>query len=139
MQLPKKLELSSLSVYLPSLIAFFSIAHVGEQSEPFGLALLFALLSVGIPPTLPVLFYILSSLFPFDFFKTVLYGGQAFLLSLAFLIKNKFFTRANQGIEYEAVQQSDRHTEKHERDRMSGKSVLQSRQGFLRGCMLRSS
>ena len=93
MQLPKKLELSSLSVYLPSLITFFSIAHVGEQSEPFGLALLFALLSVGIPPTLPVLFYILSSLFPFDFFKTVLYGGQAFLLALAFLIKNKFFKR----------------------------------------------
>ena len=93
MQLPKKFEVSSLSVYLPSFLALFSIAHVGEQGEPFGFALLFALCAAGIPPSLPCIFYVFSSLFPFDPLKSILYGGQALLLALAFLIKNRFFKR----------------------------------------------
>lgn len=91
MQLTKKFEVSSLSVYLPSFLALFSIAHAGEQGEPFGFALLFALCAAGLPPTLPALFYVVSSFFPFDPLQSILYGGQALLLLLAFLIKNKFF------------------------------------------------
>ena len=92
MQISKRLELSSLSVYLPAAVAIFSSAHVLEQGEPFGLALLFALLAAGVPPLFPALFFALSSLVDFELTRAILYGGQALLLSLAFSVKEKFFT-----------------------------------------------
>ena len=89
----KRFEISSLPIYLLAVLALLSLPFVGVQAEPFGLALLYALLAAGLPPALPTLAYFLSSFFEFDFVRVALYGGQALLLLFTFLIKNRFWGR----------------------------------------------
>ncbi len=73
-------------VFLP---AFFALSCLGNNAEPFALALLFAVLDCGLSPTLSCAFYLFSSLFSFNLETCFLYAAQTILLALGFFIKDK--------------------------------------------------
>ena len=80
--------------FLPALVALF---FIGDNGEPFALALLFALIANGLSPLVLSLFYMLSSLFLWNVTLTVVCAGQAALLCFGFLVKEKI--RENKGTE----------------------------------------
>ena len=73
-------------LFLPALVALF---FIGDNYEPFALALLFAMLSAGLSLTLCPVFYLCSALLCFDVTRFLVFAGQALFLSIGFLIKEK--------------------------------------------------
>lgn len=73
-------------VFLP---AFFALACLGNNAEPFPLALLFAVLESGLSPILACAFYLFSSFLAFNFEISLLYSAQTVLLAIGFFLKDK--------------------------------------------------
>lgn len=92
-----RLDASALLLYFPALIAVFSLTHVGEQGEPFALALLTGMGCVGLPLFLPTAVYILSALSAGGVQLLTLYALQGLLLWGAFALKRKLFSAKEGG------------------------------------------
>lgn len=86
---------ASLLLHLCFLPAFFALTFVGDNAEPFSLALLFATLSSGLSPILCPLFYLLSTLFFWNVKLFLVYVAQALVLSVGFFLQDKY--RAKNG------------------------------------------
>ena len=50
MQIGRKFDFSTLALYILFGFAFFCLLFIGDQAEPYGLALLYALLFSGFSP-----------------------------------------------------------------------------------------
>lgn len=74
-------------VFLP---AFFALSCLGENTEPFALALLFAVLECGLSPILSCAFYLLSSLLSWNLKISCIFALQMVLLALGFFLKDRY-------------------------------------------------
>lgn len=93
----KRIDLLSVLKELPFCICVFSLAHVGTNGEPFGLALLFGLLAAGYPLTITYLVFVFSALTVRSEALFWIYVGQAFLIWFAFLLRRKIFGTIDRG------------------------------------------
>lgn len=91
MQLKKmKPDLSNSLLYLAFGAAMLFLAQIGQNGEPFGLALLFAMMTTGLSPFLSAFLYFFSSFFLNGGTFILLYGAQALLLSIVFFLRQKY-------------------------------------------------
>ncbi|MBQ8375361.1 MAG: SpoIIE family protein phosphatase [Clostridia bacterium] len=87
----KRLEFTTLLYSLPLLVALFSCAHIGENGEPFALALLLALGAAGVHIAIPSLVFVASAFSLGNLTHLWIYALQAVLLFGAFFLKNRLF------------------------------------------------
>ena len=85
----KNIDLFSLLLYAPLCLIFICLSRLGNQAEPFGLALLFALCFAGLNPLLCGGCYFLSSLFFWEWKTCLSYFLGGLLISLSFLLANR--------------------------------------------------
>ena len=86
----KKIDFTALFSYFLFALASLCLFFVGDNSEPFALALMYALLTAHLTPIPCACIYIFPTLVSGNFFLTFLYAVQAFLLLLAFHFQEKF-------------------------------------------------
>lgn len=89
----KPLNLTSFFIYACSALAFLLLFSVGDNGEPFGLALFYALCFLGASPIFTALTYTASALLSFHLNTFFIYLGQAVLLLIAFFIERKINER----------------------------------------------
>ena len=82
-------------VFLP---AFFALSCLGENTEPFALALLFALLENGLSPILSCIFYLLSSLLSWNLKISCIFALQTVILALGFFLKDRYQEKQQNGL-----------------------------------------
>lgn len=90
MQFYKRFDVLELSLYFLFGAAMLFLRFVGNYLEPFSLALAYAMPFAGLSPIPTALAFFLSSCFGQGIFDVLLALGQAFLLSLSFLLHNKY-------------------------------------------------
>lgn len=93
----KHFDILSLAKELPFCLCIFSLAHVGENGEPFGLALLLGLRTAGYPSIVSFTAFLLSALTTTAPSIVWIYLGEACLLVFAFFIRQKLFGQAVRG------------------------------------------
>ena len=81
-----KIREHDLVLYGSLLACSLLLSFVGEQGEPFSLALLFAMLSNGLSLPLSCLFFLAAGAITLSAEKFVVYGCQAFFLFIAFFL-----------------------------------------------------
>ncbi len=95
----KKIDFFRLFLYLLFSLASLCLYFVGNNGEPFPIALTYALLSANTPPIICAVIYILPSLFSSNILLIILYIVQAFLLLCGFFLQRKIhqsiFAKAN--------------------------------------------
>lgn len=89
MRIRKSINFSETFLYLAIGLAVFLLHFIGDNSEPFGLALAYAASSAGLSPLICVGLYTLSSLSAFSWTIFFIYLGQAFLLFFGFFLQNR--------------------------------------------------
>ena len=89
MRIRKKINFTEILLYLLFGAAFLFLYFIGNNGEPFGLALCYAAGSAGLSPVVCALLYVLSALPDFQLHVLALYAGQAFLLFLGFLLQSR--------------------------------------------------
>ncbi len=90
----QKLNFSTVFLYILLFTAMFSLYYVGRNGEPFGLALLYAMLAAGLNPVVSCLLYLLSGLSGFTLSVLPVYAGQAAILCIVFCIYAKLKKKA---------------------------------------------
>lgn len=76
-------------LYLAVGVGMLFLYFIGNNGEPFGLALCYASATAGLSPLICMALYTLSALPALNLRILVLYAGQAFLLFLGFLLQNR--------------------------------------------------
>ena len=89
MNAPKKIPAASAFFYLIALLSMLALHHLGQNGEPFALAVLYAMLASGLNVWTSCLFYILSALGGFTLTLLPVYTGQSAILFLAFCCERK--------------------------------------------------
>ena len=89
MHIRKKIDFSRVFLYLVFGIACFCLSAIGKHTEPFALALTYAISAAGLSPAVAAFWYILSSILAWNKSVLLLYTGQALLLVFAFFIQSK--------------------------------------------------
>ncbi|MBQ9728363.1 MAG: SpoIIE family protein phosphatase [Clostridia bacterium] len=89
MSIKQPTDFFRLFLYLLFGAAFLFLAQVGNNGEPLGLALLYALPVAGLSPVVSGALYVVSAI-PYGLHLTLWYLLQAVLLAIGFLIQNKF-------------------------------------------------
>lgn len=89
MNAPKKIPDASAFFYLAALLSMLALHHLGENGEPFALAVLYAMLASGLNLWTSCFFYVLSSLVGFTLTLLPVYTGQAAILFFAFFCERK--------------------------------------------------
>ncbi len=97
MDMKKHFDILSIIKELPFCLCIFSLAHVGENGEPFGLALLLGLCAAGYSATLSFATFILSTLTTEYPSLGWIYLGEAILLVSGFFLRKKLFGQATHG------------------------------------------
>ena len=92
----KKIEFSQCFLYLACGVGMFCLGQIGNNAEPFSLALFYGMASAGLSPVWSAFFYLLSPLPTFTPTVFLLHLGQAVLLCVGFYanrrcVKNDFF------------------------------------------------
>ncbi len=90
MQGYKRVDIMQVALYLLFGAGMLFLRFVGEQFEPFSLALAFALPYAGVAPIPIAIAFFLSSCFGQGIFEVLLAFAQALLLALAFFLHNKY-------------------------------------------------
>jgi len=85
----RKIDFSLLFLYLALLGASLCLYHIGDNGEPFSLALSYAMMGAGLSLPLSALIGILPSLLSGNPLLIVLYLGQAILLALGYFFEQK--------------------------------------------------
>lgn len=96
MRVHKKIDFFQCFLYILFALAALCLSYIGDNSEPFSLALVFSLSTAGLSPTVCALLHILVGAIRLKLPLFLLYSGQALLLLSGFLIqkkldKNNFF------------------------------------------------
>ena len=89
MRIRKKIDFSQVFLYIVLGCCGFCLSAIGNNAEPFSLALTYALPAAGLSPGVAAFFYILSAAFAWNKTILLLYTGQAMLLFFAFLIQSR--------------------------------------------------
>ncbi len=92
-----RIDFFSVIKQLPLCLCVFSLAHVGENGEPFGLALLLGLGLAGAPIALPTAAFLLSATSCNIPALLWLYLGEVLLLIGSFSLRKKLFNAPNHG------------------------------------------
>ena len=85
----RKIVFPRLVLYIFFFACAFFLSHVGNNGEPFSLALSYAVMGAGFPPAIAAAIGAFPALFCGDFFLLLLYLGQALLLALGYLLEKK--------------------------------------------------
>ena len=85
----QKFSFSTILLYIFLFAAMFFLYYVGNNGEPFSLALLYAMLIAGLNPVVSSLLYLLSGLSGLSFAFLPVYAGQAALLGIVFFVCRK--------------------------------------------------
>ena len=72
----------------------FCLYYVGDNGEPFSLALLYAMLSCGLHPVVSCLLYVVSGLSGFSIQYLPVYAGQAAILCILFCVYRRLKKKA---------------------------------------------
>lgn len=89
MQAYKKIDLSTIVVHMLFGVGILCLRFVGEQNEPYGLTLVYAVCEAGLSPILTAVLYSLTAFFGGNSTLYMLYFGQAALLCLSFFLQKK--------------------------------------------------
>jgi len=92
-----RLDFFAILKQLPLCLCIFSLSFVGENGEPFSLALLLGVGSAGLPMLLPTLTFILSALGSKIPTLVWIYLAQALLLYGAFALRKKLYEPPTRG------------------------------------------
>ncbi len=90
----QKFSFSTVLLYIFLFAAMFSLYYVGNNGEPFSLALLYAMLTAGLHPVISPLLYLLSGLSGLSPAVLPVYAGQAALLGVVFFVCGKLKKKA---------------------------------------------
>ncbi len=85
----QKFGASAVLLYISLFAAMFALYFVGDNGEPFSLALLYAMLTAGLHPVVSPLLYLFSGFSGFSIAVLPVYAGQAVLLGGVFFLCRK--------------------------------------------------
>lgn len=89
MKIRKELNFSQLILYFLFACAQFCLFHIGDNAEPLGLSLAYAMASAGLSPALSFVLYLLPTI-PFGGGKTIfMYALQALVMSGGFYLQRQ--------------------------------------------------
>ncbi len=89
MLFPKKIDFTRLGAYLLFALAAIFLYHIGDNGEPFSLALAYAMMGAAFSLPLSAFIGFLPALFSGNATVVFLYAGQALLLWIAFLLQSR--------------------------------------------------
>lgn len=89
MRTRKQLDFSKLFLYLICGVGTFCLAQIGNNAEPFSIALFYGMASAGLSPVWSAALYLISPILSNNFRLLLLYAGQAFLLIIGFYADRK--------------------------------------------------
>ena len=78
----QKFNFSTVFLYILCFTAMFCLYYVGDNGEPFSLALLYAMLSCGLHPVVSCLLYVVSGLSGFSIHARLCGTGGDFMYPL---------------------------------------------------------
>lgn len=90
MRIRKKLDFAKLFLYLACGAASLFLSQVGDNGEPFSIALFYGMASANLSPVLSALLYLISALPTLDPVLFLLYLLQSVLLCAGFYLQKKF-------------------------------------------------
>lgn len=90
----QKFNFSTVFLYILCFTAMFCLYYVGDNGEPFSLALLYAMLSCGLHPVVSCLLYVVSGLSGFSIQYLPVYAGQAAILCILFCVYRRLKKKA---------------------------------------------
>ena len=89
MRIRKQLDFSHFLLYLACGLGMFCLSQIGDNAEPFGVALFYGMASAGLSVVWAVLFYLITALPTWNLSVILLYAGQAALLAIGFCIQKR--------------------------------------------------
>ena len=89
MRIRKKIDFSEVFLYLLLGFGYFCLSAIGNNAEPFALALAYAIPAAGLSPVVAAFLYILSGALAWNKSVLFLYTGQAVLLLFSFFIQSR--------------------------------------------------
>ena len=90
MRVRKKLDFAQMFLYLSCGVGMFCLAQIGNNAEPFAIALFYGMASAGLSPIWSAIFYLLTPIPSWNLTVFLLHAGQAFLLCLGFYINRRY-------------------------------------------------
>ena len=85
----KKIDFAQFFLYLACGVGMLCLTQIGNNSEPFAIALFYAMASAGLSPIWSAALYLLSPIVTWNTSVFILYLGQAVLLCIGFYINRK--------------------------------------------------
>ncbi|MBO5737059.1 MAG: SpoIIE family protein phosphatase [Clostridia bacterium] len=89
MYIRKKMDFARFFLYLACGVGMFCLAQIGNNAEPFAIALFYGMASAGLSPIWSAFFYLLTPLTSWNLTVFLLHAGQAFLLCVGFYLNRK--------------------------------------------------
>ena len=86
----RKIDFSRLFLYLALLLSSLFLFYVGDNGEPFPLALSYAMMGAGLSLPFSALIGVFPALFSGNWMSFFLYLGQALLISVGYFLQRKF-------------------------------------------------
>ena len=86
----RKIDFSRLFLYLALLLSSLFLFYIGDNGEPFSLALSYAMMGAGLSLPFSALIGVFPSIFSGNWLVFLLYLGQAFLVGLGYFLQRKF-------------------------------------------------
>lgn len=90
MRFHKKIEFGRLFVYLGCGLCSLFLFQIGDNQEPFSIALFYGMGAAGLSPLLSALLYLLPTFISFSPISFLLYTAQAALLCIGFYLQKRF-------------------------------------------------
>ena len=90
MRIRKKIDFSQVFLYLTCGVAAFFLFQIGDQGEPFSLALAYGMASAGLSPIISALIFLFSSCLAWNFSSFFLFLLQGTILAAGFYLQRKF-------------------------------------------------
>ena len=93
MRTRKQLDFSKLFLYLICGVGIFCLAQIGNNAEPFSIALFYGMASAGLSPVWSAALYLIAPILSNNLRLVLLYAGQALLLTIGFYADRKHIKR----------------------------------------------
>ena len=90
MYIRKKMDFARIFLYLACGVGMFCLAQIGNNAEPFSIALFYGMASAGLSPVWSAFFYLLPPLTTWDLTVFLLHVGQALLLCIGFYLTRRY-------------------------------------------------
>ena len=89
MHIRKKIDFLQTFLYLACGVGMFCLAQIGNNCEPFSIALFYGMASAGLSPIYSAIFYLLTTVPHWNLTIFLLHIGQAVLLCIGFYVNRK--------------------------------------------------